>query len=373
MAARSLPPRRLVLDKMRAEDCEPSARLTAVQHQFGQTVFQVPNRAESVVVIVGLPKGAIMPATPLFGPYGSSALPFIDRFAAHGANAFWFHGFDAAVIDACERHAIAACVEFKTFRADFDARPELIPIGVDGRPIRYGELVQGVCLSQTDFLAETEAALLDGLRAFQPAGIWLDYLTYAGWFETPEPDLQESCFCPACIADFCTATGRDATTPQQILATAGAAWTRHKCERIARFAAHYAALIKAHHPGCIVGAYMCPWTPGEYDGALSRIFAQEYELLAPSIDVFTPLIYAAKSGRAPGWGRDFLAQTPAFIPAGQKVQLILDALDFPASLLETAQATPPSWGVQIFGGTQVFGDAANAAIFANAVEQMRKQ
>ena len=40
------------------------------------------------------------------------------------------------------------CAEFATFRADFDARPELIPIWADGRPIRYGQLVQGVCLSQ---------------------------------------------------------------------------------------------------------------------------------------------------------------------------------------------------------------------------------
>ena len=246
-----------------------------------------------------------MPTLPSTAPTAAGALPFIDRFAAHGVNAFWFHGFDAAAIEACARHGIAACVEFKTFRADFAARPELIPIGVDGRPIRYGELVQGVCLSQQDFLAETEAHLLDGLRQFAPAGIWLDYLTYAGWFEMPEPDLQESCFCPACIAEFCAATGIDATTPQQILAAAAAAWQRHKCQRIARFAAHYAALIRAHHPGCIVGAYMCPWTPAEFDGALARIFAQDYDLLAPSIDVFTPLIYAAKSGRSARWGATF--------------------------------------------------------------------
>ena len=314
-----------------------------------------------------------MDSTPFFGPYGSSALRYIDRFAAHGANAFWFHGFDAAAIEACAQHGIAACVEFKTFRADFDAHPELIPIGADGRPIRYGELMQGVCLSQQAFLDETEAALLDGLQRFAPAGIWLDYLTYAGWFETPEPDLQESCFCPACIADFCATTGIDATTPAQILATAQAAWTRHKCERIAHFAAHYAAIIKAHHPACIVGAYMCPWTPAEYDSALARIFAQDYDLLAPSIDVFTPLIYAAKSGRPPTWGRDFLAQAPAFIPAANPVQLILDALDFPESLLAMAEADRPGWGMQMFGGAHVFADGERAAIFARAVEQIRRR
>ena len=89
---------------------------------------------------------------------------------------------------------------------------------------------------------------------------------------------------------------------------------------------------------------MCPWTPAEFGGALARIFAQDYDLLAPSIDVFTPLIYAAKSGRTARWGRDFLAAAPAFVPADRKVQLILDALDFPDSLLETAAASAAELG-----------------------------
>ncbi|MFC1997878.1 hypothetical protein ACFLXI_09820, partial [Chloroflexota bacterium] len=115
----------------------------------------------------------------LFGPYGSPAIEYIDSFADYGVNASWFHGFNPDAFEACQKHQIAACVEFKTFRADFNTRPELIPIGVDGKPIRFGDLVQGVCLSQVEFLQETEENLLDGLRSYQPTGIWLDYLTYA--------------------------------------------------------------------------------------------------------------------------------------------------------------------------------------------------
>ena len=306
----------------------------------------------------------------LFGPYGSSALEFMDRFGEYGANAFWFHGFDPEAFAACRQHGIAPCVEFKTFRADFNAHPELVPIGVDGQPIRYGRLVQGVCLSQTDFLAETEENLLAGLRNFEPTGIWLDYLTYAGWFETPTPDLQESCFCAACIAEFCHATGIDASTPAEILAKYAAAWTRHKCERIARYAAQYAALIRQHHPRCIIGAYMCPWLPTEFESALSRIFAQDYELLAPAIDVFTPLIYGKKSGRPASWGQEFLENSAAFVPANRKVQLILDALDGHDSLTATAAATAPSWGIQIFSGAQIFSDTESAQIFKRAVEKI---
>lgn len=307
----------------------------------------------------------------LFGPYGRSALESIAQFERHGANTLWFHGFDPAAFDACQKHQIAACVEFKTFRADFAAHPELIPTGADGRPVRYGPLVQGVCLSQQGFLEEIEAELLDGVRKYRPAGIWLDYLTYAGWFEVPDPDLQDSCFCQPCIADFCEATGLDASTPDEILSTAAGPWEQHKCQRIAGFARRYVNLIHAQLPDCIVGAYMCPWQPHEFGRALTRIFGQDYAQLAPAIDVFTPLIYCAKSGRGPAWGREFLDASPAFVPPDRPVQLILDALDFPASLRETAASLRPSRGLQIFDGARIFRDPALAAEFAAAVDEIR--
>jgi hypothetical protein len=306
----------------------------------------------------------------LFGPYGAGALRYAERFPELGANAAWFHGFDPDAFETCARYGIQACVEFATFRTDFSAHPELAPIGVDGKPIRYGDLVQGVCLSQPDFLAELEAKLLSGLRTYQPAGIWLDYLTYAGWFETPDPDLQESCFCPACTAHFCETTGIDATSPEEILTHYAEDWTRHKCLRIATFGERYAALIREHHPECLVGAYMCPWTPTEHGGALQRIFAQDYALLAPHIEVFTPLIYGVKSGRMASWGREFLEAAPTFIPKSGRVQLIMDARDGPESIEAVATAAVPSWGLQVFGGAALWEQPELGAAFARAVREI---
>lgn len=307
-----------------------------------------------------------------FGPYGSSALAYIENFIPYGANAAWFHGFDPQAFDTCQKNNIEPCVEFKTFRVDFDTRPDLVPIGVNGHPIRYGDLVQGVCLSRNDFLEEIEETLRSGLSMYQPTGIWLDYLTYAGWFETPDPDLQESCFCQDCIADFCNTTGIDSDQPYHILTHYQEQWTAHKCERVARLAANYAGLIRQSLPTCFVGAYTCPWRPDEFDGALGRIFAQDYELLAPAIDIFTPLIYVVKSGRTPDWGREFLESAVEFIPEERQVQLILDAMDFPESLLETAISNQPSYGLQMFNGAQIFNDPDKAAIFRDAVETIRQ-
>ncbi|MCP4542366.1 MAG: hypothetical protein GY832_35030 [Chloroflexi bacterium] len=117
---------------------------------------------------------------------------------------------------------------------------------------------------------------------------------------------------------------------------------------------------------------MCPWTPAEFDNALTRIFAQDYALLAPAIEVFTPLIYAHKSGRGPKWGRTYLDQSSAFVPAERKVQLILDALDFPDSLEAVAASPIPSWGIQLFGGANVFSDPEKGRGFELAIQKMRK-
>lgn len=314
------------------------------------------------------------PDQPLFGPYGADALAYAGILAEFGANAVWFHGFDAQAFATCDRHHLAACVEFQTFRADFNRHPELIPIGIDGQPIRYGKLVQGVCLSNQSFLDEIEASLSEGLKQFEPRGIWLDYLTYAGWFETAAPDLQESCFCQSCIQDFCELNNLDAGSPAIIMQKHATAWRRHKCERVAKLAARYATLIHISRPDCIVGAYLCPWAPDEYEGALSRIFAQDFDLLAEAIDVFTPLIYAAKSGRTHDWGKTYLEKSGVWIPHGKKVQLILDYLDFPQSLEAAASSLVPSWGIQVFAGSKIFADRSQgqAERFRQAVCSIRR-
>lgn len=312
-------------------------------------------------------------SSPLYGIYGQSALPVADKMRESGCNALWFHGFNEQGFAGCEKAELLPCVEFKTFRADFDEYPELIPIGVDGEPIRYGRLVQGVCLSNIDFIAEREEELQNGMQDFHPHGVWLDYLTFGGWFETPDPDLQESCFCDSCIRDFCEITGTDAELPAEILESYQDVWTRHKCNRIAGHGVRFSEIIKSSDADCILGAYMCPWTPDEYDGALTRIFAQDYRKFAEFIDVYTPLIYAEKSGRPPAWSRTYLESTPLFVPAGKRVQPILDVLDYPGSLEAVLNSRIQSWGYQIFAGSTIFDDEDRVKALGAMTARLREK
>ncbi len=309
----------------------------------------------------------------LYGPYGATDVETALSVGKCGANALWFHGFNPSGFEAAEQAGIYPCVEFKTFRADFEKRPELIPTGADGRPIRYGRLVQGVCLSRSEFVEERLADLAEGMASFRPHGVWLDYLTYAGWFETPDPDLQESCFCPACVEEFCSTERIDATTPDEILSKHGVVWTDHKCRRIDALGRRFAETIRSASSDCIVGIYMCPWTPEEFDGALRRVFAQDYRLLSRWSDVMTPLMYAQKSGRPSRWSRTFMEATPEFVPAGVPVLPILDVLDFPESLIALAASPVEPAGFQLFAGAAAFKDADGRRQIERAIARLEKK
>ncbi len=309
----------------------------------------------------------------LFGPYGAQSLEYADKLPEYEANAVWFHGFDEKAYEVCLKHGITPCVEFKTFRANFAERPDLIPIGVDQQPIRYGRLVQGICMSGRDFIDKTFENLKEGLKKFKPEGIWLDYLTYGGWFESVDPDLQDSCFCHSCIDDFCSINNIEAGDPYHLLSEYGEMWKEHKCKKIANYAAQFADIIRTQSPGCIIGAYMCPYLPEEYDNALERIFAQDYSLLCDSIDIFTPLIYVKKSGRTNDWGRNFLEKSLEFIPAKNKAQLIIDYKDFPESMERTAMSGVPSFGIQIFAGGEIFANEKDSIAFRDNVIKIRNK
>jgi len=309
--------------------------------------------------------------TTMIGTYGTPALAYAAQFKDISANTAWFHGFDEFAFEECTRYGIKPCVEFATFRADYKKFPHLIPIGIDGNPIRYKTHLQGICLSKTDFLDEIESNLKTGLATYTPAGIWLDYMTYGGWFEDPSPDLQDSCFCPDCISHFNQVTNIDETNPQRILDLHHKAWEQHKCNQVVSLTAKYTHIIRDMCPDAVIGMYMCPYTPDEYDGALRRIFAQDYNLIAPYIDVFTPLIYCTKSGRDASWGRSFLEASSKFVPHGKSVQLILDSMDFPNSLEQTVLSSVQSKGIQMFSGAEIFKDKKFMEIFAHCANMLQ--
>lgn len=304
----------------------------------------------------------------LRGTYGEKGIDYARDIKKTGCNALWYHGFRESGFEACERYNLKPCVEFRTFRADYDRRPGLVPLDVQGNPLRRGTHFQGICPSQRDFIDERLAELADGMARFSPHGVWLDYLTGGGWFESARPDLQENCFCPSCVEAFEAFSGIDCDSPSVILEQHRADWTDFHCRRIARLGSEFARIIKAADSQCLVGVYMCPWTPEEYGGALRTVFGQDYALLADFTDVFTPLIYAEKSGRPAAWARDFIKEAGRFVPPEKPVIPILDALDFPGCLEALVKVKGLSRGFQMFAGGELFSRRESRLEFARLME-----
>ena len=202
---------------------------------------------------------------PLWGLYGRASVAHADRVKASGANALWFHGFDADAFEACARADLAPCVEVKTFRADFAKRPDLVPIGVDGKPIRYGAPRAG---------GLPEPRLLHGGDRDEPRlGA---RLLRAGGRVARLPDLRrlvrDAGARPAGELLLRRLHRRSSSRPPE--STPGPprrswAGTRSPGPTTSAGASpgwrrRYADLIRARRPGCVVGAYMCPWMPGEH-------------------------------------------------------------------------------------------------------------
>lgn len=306
----------------------------------------------------------------LFGPYGGITENEVDLFKSSAANTIWFHDFNETLFNLSEKISCNACVEFKTFRGDYKKNPKLLPLGIDGKRLQYSSMFQGICLSQHEYLQEIVENLINGLKKFTPYGIWLDYMTFGGWFETTAPDLQDSCFCSECINTFQNKYNIDISSPLEIRNKYYKEWIRYKSDTITDYAENYNAIIKKYAPDCIVGIYMCPWKPDEFSGALENIFGQNYRKLAPYTDFFTPLLYARKSGKPAEWGRRFLENSKQFIPDQSRAQLIIDFLDYPDSLQEIADSKVPSAGIQIFNGKAIFESIENVKIFDTCVKKI---
>ncbi len=60
-------------------------------------------------------------------------------------------------------------------------------------------------------------------------------------------------------------------------------------------------IVKDIRPDALLGLYHCPWTDEAFNGARRRILGLDYELLSGPVDVFSPMVYHERMGRAPAW------------------------------------------------------------------------
>ncbi|NTU72593.1 hypothetical protein HGB07_00220 [Candidatus Roizmanbacteria bacterium] len=191
--------------------------------------------------------------------------------------------------------------------------PDARPVKADGEYL--DSTLGGICPTHEGWRRsrlDIVSSWLEKLRGYSGIdGIWLDFIRYPGLWEKRKPDIPDTCYCPRCLTKFQVDSGirvgDEAKTVAEkanwIQANAFLPWMKWKKEQIAFFAREVKQRIRQSSGDrqILLGAFLVPWRKADYNGALSFYLGQDAQLLAPSIDVFSPMVYHQMVERPVEW------------------------------------------------------------------------
>jgi hypothetical protein len=263
----------------------------------------------------GAAAGAARPWIGVRGIYGGFPRELAARGqtpADYGINALWVGsgGLDAAEIDRYHKLGLKVFAEFNSLHAAqyLKEHPDAAPLGPDGKPSPPPQGWQGVSPFHAGYRRERMEEFRRVLRTFEIDGIWLDYHhAHASW-ERAEPELPDTDFSPAALAQFAAQTGiklpaDTAAAAAVLLGKEREAWTRFRCDALTDWVREYRQIVNDVRPQALLGTFHCPWSPDEYDGAIRHKLAIDLPAQAEYLDVLSIMPYHARFGHAtdPAW------------------------------------------------------------------------
>ena len=189
------------------------------------------------------------------------------------------------------------------------SHPESRPILADGRPLPKVEGYAGVCPNQ-EWLQKQK---LEEIKGMLSSGYYdvisLDFVRYPVHWEVPEPDIPDSCYCPACLGKFQKETSvripkeLNRVTDQSAWIRENHAdqWFRWRANQITAFCTKVSGLRDHLSPKTLLSLAAVPWQPSDYDNAIYKVVGQDFRALAKVIEVFSPMSYSVLNGRPVQW------------------------------------------------------------------------
>jgi hypothetical protein len=88
-----------------------------------------------------------------------------------------------------------------------------------------------------------------------------------------------------------------------LLSTYRAEWTDFRCDVFTDWVREYREIVAAERPQALLGTFHCPWSAGDFDGAIRSKLAIDLKAQAKYLDVFSIMPYHARFGHAnnPAW------------------------------------------------------------------------
>ena len=289
--------------------------------------------------------------------------------SALGINSIFVHkgSITPELIENAHQQNIKVYAEFPLLNGKefLENNPTAWPIDSSGNRSPQADWFMGICPSNPDFKKYREEQLASLLSTLNVDGVWLDYVQWHAQFETPDPILPETCFCPYCLKDFSTSnnlTLPEGDTPAKaswILKEQDEAWRKWRSEVITGWVRDFKKRVHAHNPEMKVGVYYCPWYPTDFDNAEYRVLGLDMAALYKEADVLSPMIYHGRMGRKQDWVSEYLTwlQKEIIAPGGTGAAIwpIVQASNEPIRItpedfrtVMIQGASKPSTGIMMF-------------------------
>jgi hypothetical protein len=249
----------------------------------------------------------------LRGAY-SSPKPFWDKGAqlgAYGINAIFVHGgsLTPELVTRARAEGARVYAEFATLNGKgyVEKHAEAWPVNEKGEKAPAATWFMGACPTEAGFRAYRMKQLDELLDRVEIDGVWMDYLHWHAQFEDPDPVLPETCFSDSCLTAFAKDKGvklpggDTAARARWILERHEREWRDWRASVLVSWAQEIRERLNRKRPGMLLGNFQCPWSDADFGGARRRILGLDVKRMARVVDVFSPMVYHGRMGRAPEW------------------------------------------------------------------------
>ncbi|MEW6261139.1 MAG: hypothetical protein AB1547_14690, partial [Thermodesulfobacteriota bacterium] len=269
--------------------------------------------------------------------------------------------------------------------------PDSVPVMADGMSMDRKPGLRGfggMCPTHEGGRLERLAELSRWVTSFGGSdgidGVFLDFIRYPGYWESPDPELIDTCYCDRCMARFSADTGiclPDIPASQRADWIGRnhhrSVWAAWKVERILSFIREARAVLQANPSGrkLVLGLFTVPFTEYERQAALSAVLGQDVRRMAELVDVVSPMLYPGLMGKPASWvGRmvgyygEMLAASPCRLwPILQATDCAVELFD--RSLAAVRDAGAEAVSVYSFSGMDAakWGALADIAPLPNLV------
>jgi len=288
-----------------------------------------------------------------------------------------------------ERVGTGVFVIFPVFFApdELAEDPGLWAITADGQRAKE-DWVEFACPSNSEFRTKRIEEAREIVREIHPTGLSIDFIRHFVFWEMVGPErnpatLPDTCYCSDCLGVFATTIGAEndlavldvADAAAWIAENASDEWVRFKSNTITTMVEEIAAAAREVDPDILINIHAVPWRADDYDGAITRVAAQNRTALGAVADYVSPMCYSFMLHRQPEWVASVVDDVahhagcgvlPSIqVAAAYREGEVFEEAEFEACL--RAALTPPSAGVVFWSWDHIEADPEKAEIIRRVV------